>query len=113
MSTSKTEIDLNTQTIQELTQLKNRAEELITLKQQEEIGKAVEAAKQIAASVNLTLEELFEQSKIAPKRVRKSVEPRYRSKLNDKDTWTGRGKQPTWLVNELQSGTKLEDLKIA
>ncbi len=86
---------------------------MITLKQQEAIGQAVEDAKKIAESVNLTLEELYEHSKIAPKRVRKSVEPRYRSKLNEADTWTGRGKQPTWLVNELQSGTKLEDLKIS
>ncbi len=43
---------------------------------------------------------------------RKSVEPRYRSKANPTDTWTGRGKQPRWLVAELEKGAKLEDFLI-
>ncbi|MGS5810006.1 H-NS family nucleoid-associated regulatory protein, partial [Acinetobacter baumannii] len=38
--------------------------------------------------------------------------PRYRSKANEQDTWTGRGKQPRWLVAEIEKGAKLEDLRI-
>lgn len=40
------------------------------------------------------------------------VEPKYRSKTNEKDTWSGRGKQPRWLVTELENGAKLEDFLI-
>ena len=34
------------------------------------------------------------------------------NKNNPEDTWTGRGKQPRWLVAELEKGAKLEDFLI-
>ena len=40
---------------------------------------------------------------------RKPVAPKYQ--LDDK-TWTGRGKQPKWVVEALASGLTLEDLLI-
>ena len=43
---------------------------------------------------------------------RKAVAPRYRNKSNTAETWTGRGKQPRWLVAELAKGLKLEDFLI-
>jgi len=54
--------------------------------------------------------ELGEQKR--KKTTRKAVEPRYRNKNNPEDTWTGRGKQPRWLVAELEKGAKLEDFLI-
>ena len=33
-------------------------------------------------------------------------------KNNTEETWTGRGKQPRWLVAELEKGAKLEDFLI-
>ncbi|MFX8285816.1 H-NS family nucleoid-associated regulatory protein, partial [Acinetobacter baumannii] len=46
------------------------------------------------------------------KKNRKIGEPRYRSKTNSQDTWTGRGKQPRWLVAEIEKGANLEDFRI-
>ncbi|KCZ11152.1 DNA-binding protein, partial [Acinetobacter baumannii] len=37
---------------------------------------------------------------------------RYRNKNNAEETWTGRGKQPRWLVAEIEKGAKLEDFLI-
>jgi DNA-binding protein H-NS len=54
---------------------------------------------------------LLEEPKGA-KAERKPVEPRYRNKNNHAETWTGRGKQPKWLVTELEKGAKLEDFLI-
>jgi DNA-binding protein H-NS len=31
---------------------------------------------------------------------------------NTAETWTGRGKQPRWLVAQLEKGAKLEDFLI-
>ncbi|MBC6812953.1 DNA-binding protein, partial [Acinetobacter baumannii] len=31
---------------------------------------------------------------------------------NAEETWTGRGKQPRWLVAEIETGAKLEDFLI-
>jgi len=41
------------------------------------------------------------------------VAPKYRNPLNPTETWTGRGKQPRWLVAALRTGKKLTDFAIA
>ena len=43
---------------------------------------------------------------------RKPVAIRYRDPANPSDTWTGRGKQPRWLVARLASGARLEDFAV-
>ena len=41
------------------------------------------------------------------------VLPKYRNPSAPAETWSGRGKQPRWLVAALRSGHKLEDFLIA
>jgi DNA-binding protein H-NS len=41
------------------------------------------------------------------------VLPKYRNPSAPEETWSGRGKQPRWLVAALQSGYKPEDFLIA
>lgn len=40
------------------------------------------------------------------------VAPKYCNPMEPTETWSGRGKQPRWLVAALQSGRKLEDFRI-
>jgi DNA-binding protein H-NS len=40
------------------------------------------------------------------------VLPKYRNPLTS-ETWSGRGKQPRWLVAAIKTGRKMEDFKIA
>jgi len=40
------------------------------------------------------------------------VFPKYRNPQFPSETWSGRGKQPRWLVAAIQSGRKIEDFKI-
>jgi DNA-binding protein H-NS len=40
------------------------------------------------------------------------VIPKYRNPSNPAETWSGRGRQPAWVVAELNSGKKLDDLAI-
>jgi DNA-binding protein H-NS len=40
------------------------------------------------------------------------VLPKYRNPSNPAETWSGRGKQPAWVVAELKSGKNLDDLAI-
>lgn len=40
------------------------------------------------------------------------VLPKYFNPLMPSETWSGRGKQPRWLVAALKSGHKLEDFRI-
>ena len=41
------------------------------------------------------------------------VVPKYQNPMDPAETWSGRGKQPRWLVAQLQSGKKLDNFLIA
>jgi DNA-binding protein H-NS len=49
----------------------------------------------------------------APRRKYPKVFPKYRNPLRPGETWSGRGKQPRWLVAALKSGRNLDEFKIA
>ena len=42
-----------------------------------------------------------------------AVLPKYQNPANSSETWSGRGRRPAWVVAQLQSGKKLDDLAIA
>ena len=48
-----------------------------------------------------------------PRRKYPKVLPKYCNPSAPAETWSGRGKQPRWLVSALQSGSKLDDFLIA
>jgi DNA-binding protein H-NS len=41
------------------------------------------------------------------------VLPKYKNPAAPGETWSGRGKQPRWLVSALQAGGNIDDFKIA
>ncbi len=41
------------------------------------------------------------------------VYPKYQNPSAPEETWSGRGKQPRWLVSALKAGSKVEDFRIA
>ena len=93
--------------------LQVEAEALIVSKKDQAIEDAYDQIVAIADGLGFSIEELLELGEQKRKKTtRKAVEPRYRNKNNPEDTWTGRGKQPRWLVAELEKGAKLEDFLI-
>ncbi|UPJ61644.1 H-NS histone family protein [Bradyrhizobium sp. 192] len=50
--------------------------------------------------------------KTPPRRKYPKVLPKYCNPFQPTETWSGRGKQPRWLVAALQSGHTLEEFKI-
>jgi DNA-binding protein H-NS len=99
--------------IEELEDLQVEAAKLIEIKKEKAIEDAYLKKISIAESVGYSVEDLLNVGAAnAKKKNRKIVEPRYRSKTNSQDTWTGRGKQPRWLVAEIEKGANLEDFRI-
>ncbi len=47
-----------------------------------------------------------------PRRPYPKVHPKYRNPKKTSETWSGRGKQPRWLVAEMKRGKKLADFLI-
>lgn len=80
----------------------------IEKRKEQELDEARLKLRDYAKSLGVPLEKLMEEPK-----GKKKVEPKYRSKLDPSKSWTGRGKQPHWLVEELkQSGGSLKDYLI-
>lgn len=49
----------------------------------------------------------------APRRKYPKVLPKYANPQSPLETWSGRGKQPRWLVAALKTGHKLDEFKIS
>ncbi len=105
--------DISNLSVEELKRLQVEAEALIVSKKDQAIEDAYTQIMDIADKVGLSIEQILEFGTTKRKKTtRKSVEPRYRNKSDVSETWTGRGKQPRWLVAELEKGAKLEDFLI-
>jgi DNA-binding protein H-NS len=102
--------DISDLSVEDLKRLQVEAEALIASKKDQAIEDAYNQIIAIAEAVGFSVEELLELGEQKRKKTtRKAVEPRYRNKNNTEETWTGRGKQPRWLVAELE---KAQNLKI-
>lgn len=81
-----------------------------------EVGKAREKINAILTSSGLTIDEVFP---VRGGRGRKGAKhsaarvPKYRNPKNAEETWSGMGKRPRWLADELAKGAKLEGFAIA
>ncbi|EYS11047.1 H-NS histone family protein [Acinetobacter baumannii 25569_7] len=105
--------DISELSVEELKRLQEEAEALIASKKDQAIEDAYNQIIEIAENVGFSVEQLLEfGAQKRKKTTRKSVEQRYRNKNNAEETWTGRGKQPRWLVAEIEKGAKLEDFLI-
>ena len=105
--------DISNLSVEQLKRLQAEAEALIATKKDQAIEDAYNQILAIADNLNLSIEQILEVGESKRKKSpRKTVAPRYRSKINSTDTWTGRGKKPRWLVAELEKGAKLEDFLI-
>lgn len=105
--------DISELSVEELKRLQEEAEALIASKKDQAIEDAYNQIIEIAENVGFSVEQLLEfGAQKRKKTTRKSVELRYRNKNNAEETWTGRGKQPRWLVAEIEKGAKLEDFLI-
>lgn len=66
----------------------------------------------IAKKHGLTIEEILAGKSATKVAGTKSVAPKYRNPNNTEETWTGRGKKPSWVITALSEGTSLDQLKI-
>ena len=48
----------------------------------------------------------------SPRRPYAAVFPKYQNPAEPSETWSGRGKQPRWLVSALKAGGRIEDFRI-
>ena len=88
-------------------------EELTELLSERILAEKRELEKRLA---QLNRVEIIKQSASADRGTRRKypkVLPKYFNPLSPSETWSGRGKQPRWLVAALKTGHKLDEFKIA
>ncbi|MGY0559998.1 MULTISPECIES: H-NS histone family protein [unclassified Luteimonas] len=115
-------IDLNELTPKELGSLITRAKRRqVILKKRKPIATVRNRLITQAEAEGYTIEDLFgvvATKKTATRKTTKTttkgrkVPPKYRNPENPEETWTGRGKQPRWMVREIGTGKQVEDFLI-
>jgi DNA-binding protein H-NS len=105
--------DLSAYGLNELRRLGSDVENEITVRHQQELGKARNQILSIAQGLGLSVEELLGTTRKKAKGGKAgAVEARYRNPADSQQTWTGRGRQPKWVGEALANGRNLDDFRI-
>jgi len=102
-------VDLDTLGLKELKQLQKDVSVAIEQYKERERRKALAEVEAFMRERGLTPADL---SDISLKRSRKPAAPKYANPADSSQTWTGRGRQPRWVVAALADGKTLDDLAI-
>jgi DNA-binding protein H-NS len=86
-------------------------DELWTL--HEKLGKTLVARMVSEKAVLETRLDQLQRPLADQRRAYPSVAPKYRNPKDPSETWSGRGKQPRWLVGLLKTGKQIDEFRIA
>ncbi len=103
--------DVKNLSADELKKLVNDAEEALRERSKQRVMELRREAEELAKELNTTVADIFGLEK-GGKQSGKKLPAKYMNPANPSQTWSGRGKRPNWLVDELNKGKKLEDFRI-
>ncbi|WP_201533127.1 H-NS family nucleoid-associated regulatory protein [Psychrobacter immobilis] len=101
-------IDLDSLNVDELRAITENAQQLIAKKQHQRLYDAYMQFEKISEESDATIEEILQ----AGEKLEKKRNIKYRNTNDNEETWTGRGRKPTWLVEALAAGHDVEDFAI-
>lgn len=102
-------MDLSNMSLGDLRNLQDQIKQEMKKREHQEVAKAREQIMAIAQSVGMPLRDL-----LAAKAGGKTgtVAVRYRHPDNASQQWTGRGRQPKWVKEWVDSGKSLDKLRV-
>ncbi|MDX2159374.1 MAG: H-NS histone family protein [Hyphomicrobiaceae bacterium] len=103
-------INVDKLALKELLDLESRVKKAIVVAREREKNEIRQEMMAIAAKRGLSINEVFGGGRSV--KAGGKVPVKYRNRDNPTDTWTGRGRQPKWLVAALKKGAKLDDFAI-
>lgn len=112
-------IDLSKFNLGELKELSRKVSEQMSVAEQQDVERAAEQIETLARSLNMTAQELIERTGLLKAKQKRGPKPGvkgpalYQNKNDSTKTWTGKGRQPEWVVKHVEAGGKLDDMKIA
>ena len=102
-------MDLSNMSLGDLRNLQDKIKQEMKKREQQEVQKAREQILAIAQSVGVPLKDLLANGRGAKTG---SVAVRYRHPDNAANQWTGRGRQPKWVKEWVESGKSLDKLRV-
>lgn len=103
-------IDLSNFSKDDLVALQNRTIKAIAEYDEKKRKEALEALKAVAGTHGYSLQDLMDN--MSKKDAKKKSPPKYRHPENPELTWTGRGRRPQWLQDQMDQGRSKEDFEI-
>lgn len=107
--------DLDAMSLDELWELHERVSSILSTRmiaEKEELENRLEQLNHGNKMSRIGTVDLGSKSAERTRRKYPRVFPKYQNPSDPKETWSGRGKQPRWLVSALKAGGKIEDFRI-
>lgn len=99
--------------LEELRKVEKQVKDAIQARYEQEKEDLKRQIRELAKRAGTTVEELFGTSKGGSRSSKGGkVAPRYRDPADANNTWTGRGRMPSWLQTKVDKGAKKEDFLI-
>ena len=106
-------VNLTSMSRKELTKLKEDVEKELVNVDERERTEALKAAEEAAAKFGFSLDELANGRKKRGAKGRRSKSgAKYRNPENPEQTWSGLGRKPQWIHDQIAQGTDLSTLEI-
>jgi DNA-binding protein H-NS len=102
-------MDLSNMSASDLRNLQDQIKRELKKRESQDLQKAREQIFAIAQSVGLPLKDLVSSG---GRMKGGTVAPRYHNPADPSQQWTGRGRQPKWVREWLDSGKSMDDLRI-
>ncbi|WP_341744771.1 H-NS histone family protein [Azonexus hydrophilus] len=104
-------MDISKLSIADLKELQSTIPSELSRRQKQAKAETLKELRLLAESRGFNLNELVSES-IAATKNRPPVAVKYRHPQDNALNWTGRGRQPTWVVAFLKDGGKMEELAV-
>ena len=98
---------LDSMSYKELLKLKSEVEAAISARRESEQEQVRRKIFDLAKQSGIDVSDLFGRSTS-----KKKVAVKFRNPANPSQTWTGRGRQPRWLVEALKKGAKRDSFAV-
>jgi DNA-binding protein H-NS len=104
--------DWESMSIEDLWTLHEKIAIVLTTRMLAEKGKLEKRLLQLGKPLVSPKPVIAKKSARSKRRPYPQVKPKYRNRADPSVTWSGRGKRPRWLSEQISRGKKLEDFKI-
>ena len=104
-------VNLDKLTHKDLIELQKDVAVAINQRRAEELSELKKKMAEMAGASGFDLNELLSGKKVVGGK-RGPVAVKYRNPKDPSQTWTGRGRKPTWMVEALKKGAKMETFAI-